>query len=206
MEKGMKIELAIFDLGNVLFEIDFIKTIRCWSLDTGITGEKIRSRLIESGYYEKFEMGIIDPDEFFDILKIQLDINLPVSDIIKGWNALYGPVLEENYKAICEISKSARTVALTNTNKTHHDAWKEIYKNEIIIFEKIYLSSDLGMRKPDERIYRHVLSDNGVDAQNAVFFDDIDINIKSAAAIGINAVHVTGKDTISSWMKEHFRT
>jgi epoxide hydrolase-like predicted phosphatase len=196
------IELAIFDLGNVLFEIDFTKTIRWWAQMTDISENHIRSRLIDNEYYEKFEKGMIEPEEFFILLRDHLKLNLSIPDIIKGWNALYGPILNENYRAMREISGYSRIVALTNTNKTHHQAWSGIYKDELTIFEKIYISSELGMRKPEQEIYRHVLSDCGVNAQNAVFFDDIDINIKGAASAGINAVHVSDNDTIGKWLKE----
>ncbi len=201
----MKIELAIFDLGNVLFNIDFKKTLRCWARMTAINKENIRSRIIEDEHYEKFEKGMIEPDMFFNMLREHLSLNLSVPDIIRGWNALYGPVLKENFSAMKKISRSSRIVALTNTNRTHHEAWRDIYKEELAIFEKIYISSELGMRKPEKGIYRHVLSDCGIRAENAVFFDDTEINVRSAASLGINAVHVTGKDTISGWLSANSR-
>ena len=69
----MMIELAIFDLGNVFFEIDFKKTIRCWALMTDINEENIRSRLIENEHYEKFEKGLIEPEEFFNMISYNIE-------------------------------------------------------------------------------------------------------------------------------------
>jgi len=65
--------------------------------------------------------------------------------------------------------------------------------------DKLYLSQELGMRKPEARIYQHVLDAEGVAADQAVFFDDNPQNIEAARALGIESVLVTDSKTVPNW-------
>ena len=58
-------------------------------------------------------------------------------------------------------------------------------------FREIYLSSTIGLRKPEAAAYDHVVKAIGVPASRIVFFDDSAENIAGARARGLNAVHVT---------------
>lgn len=194
------IKLAIFDLGNVLFKIDFSKTINFWVNKSDVDDKTIRSKIIESTLYEKFERGEVEPGYFFNRLREHLTLNIPIKKIVAGWNSLYGGIIHSNYEVIKEVAKHTRVVALTNTNCTHHSVWKKLYNKELALFEKIYVSSELGMRKPEKRIYRHVITDCGTSAEKAIFFDDLESNIKAAQDIGIKSVHITGSNTLQNWL------
>ena len=90
------IKLAIFDLGNVLFNIDFNRTIRYWAEKTGEEEDDIRSRIKEEEVYRKFERGEIGEDEYFALLKDNLELDISTEEIVKGWNSTFGPVHHEN--------------------------------------------------------------------------------------------------------------
>ncbi len=196
------LKLAIFDLGNVLFEINFNKAVQYWAEKSDETFEAIRSRVSEHEVYRKFERGEIEDDEFFTLLKEHFCINTSIEEIINGWNSIFGSVHLENYKSMIEISKIADIVALTNTNPTHNNIWEKLYKDELSIFNKIYRSTDLGMRKPEHRIFEYVLNDCNVSSKETVFFDDLISNTKEAQALGIDAVVVKRSDTVQEWLKK----
>ena len=63
----------------------------------------------------------------------------------------------------------------------------------------IYLSQEMGMRKPEARIYQAVLQAEGFTAADAVFFDDNADNIEGANQLGITSILVTGKETIPNY-------
>lgn len=46
------------------------------------------------------------------------------------------------------------------------------------------------MRKPEHRIYHHMIQQLGVDANQIVFLDDLGVNLKAAKEIGINTIKV----------------
>jgi putative hydrolase of the HAD superfamily len=64
-------------------------------------------------------------------------------------------------------------------------------------FREIFLSSSIGLRKPDSEAYRHVIAAIGAPAQRIVFFDDLIENIEGARACGLTAVHVTSADDVA---------
>jgi putative hydrolase of the HAD superfamily len=56
------------------------------------------------------------------------------------------------------------------------------------MFDAVVISGEVGMRKPEERIFRHAAGLLGLDPAECVFIDDIDVNIKAAEAIGMTAI------------------
>ena len=57
-------------------------------------------------------------------------------------------------------------------------------------FDKIYESCEIGMRKPEKRIYRYLLDDLKIKPENSVFLDDLGMNLKTAKLLGINTIKV----------------
>jgi epoxide hydrolase-like predicted phosphatase len=55
-------------------------------------------------------------------------------------------------------------------------------------FDAIVISAEVGMMKPDPRIYRLVLEQSGVEAAEAVFIDDLPANVDAARALGMHAI------------------
>jgi putative hydrolase of the HAD superfamily len=56
------------------------------------------------------------------------------------------------------------------------------------MFDVVVISGEVGMRKPEERIFRHAAGLLGLDPAECVFIDDIDVNITAAEAIGMTAI------------------
>ena len=199
----MKTKLAIFDLGNVLFEADFEKAIHFWSRMSGVSARVIRERFNMGNDFEEFERGEISQGAFFSSLSNQLQLSLSDETLMNGWNSIYGEVMLSSYKAIQTFADIIPSVALTNTNITHYLVWKERYNQELQVFHKIYVSSELGMRKPEQRIFEHVLYEWNTEPTGAIFFDDIADNLKGAAALGIDTVLVKSDLTIPAWVNDH---
>ena len=81
-----------------------------------------------------------------------------------------------------------RLALLTNNVKEFGDAWRATFPVDEL-FEVVVDSSAVGMRKPDERIYRLTCERIGVDPTAAVFVDDNRDNVDAARAVGMEAVH-----------------
>ena len=65
-------------------------------------------------------------------------------------------------------------------------------------FREVYLSSTIGLRKPDAAAYDHVVKAIGVPASRIVFFDDLAENVEAARTYGLTAVHVKSPDDIAN--------
>jgi len=59
------------------------------------------------------------------------------------------------------------------------------------VFDGVVISGEVGMRKPEEGIFRHALDLIGLEAHQCVFIDDIEANITAARRLGIHGIHHT---------------
>jgi putative hydrolase of the HAD superfamily len=81
-----------------------------------------------------------------------------------------------------------RLALLTNNVKEFGDAWRATFPVDEL-FEVVIDSSAVGMRKPDERIYRLTCERLGTEPTDAVFIDDNHDNVAAAGAVGMETVH-----------------
>ena len=56
------------------------------------------------------------------------------------------------------------------------------------MFDVVVISGEVGMRKPEERIFRHAAGLLGLESAECVFIDDIEVNVSAAEAIGMTAI------------------
>jgi putative hydrolase of the HAD superfamily len=57
------------------------------------------------------------------------------------------------------------------------------------LFDAVVISREVGMRKPEERIFRHAVDLLGLPASECVFIDDLEANVMAAEAIGLIGLH-----------------
>lgn len=83
-----------------------------------------------------------------------------------------------------------RTCLLSNSwsNTYPRDGWDEV-------FDAVVISGEVGMRKPEPRIFHHALGRIGLSGEECVFIDDIEANIVAARALGISGIHHRDPDT-----------
>jgi epoxide hydrolase-like predicted phosphatase len=82
-----------------------------------------------------------------------------------------------------------RTLLLTNNIREYGPQWRaKLPVDEL--FEFIVDSSEVGMRKPEPRIFQLALDKLGVRPEEAVMLDDIAVNVEAARALGMHAIQV----------------
>ncbi len=70
-------------------------------------------------------------------------------------------------------------------------------------FRKVFVSSTIGLRKPDCAAFDHVVAEMGVPASAVLFFDDTFENVEGARAAGLMAEHVRGTEEIAAVLKRY---
>lgn len=192
--------LYIFDLGNVIIDIDFNRVLGVWSDLSRVPLASLQSHFHMDEEFEQHERGEISDETFAAALCEKLDIALSYEQFTAGWQAVFVGVRPDTLALMNKLrAEGHRVVILSNTNKLHYAFWPTQYPEVQQAADKVYQSQDLGMRKPEARIYQHVLSTEGVSADQAVFFDDNQQNIEAARALGIESVLVTDNKTVPNW-------
>jgi HAD superfamily hydrolase (TIGR01509 family) len=88
-----------------------------------------------------------------------------------------------------------RRFVLSNTNAIHMDYVFTHYPF-IHDFDGLILSHDVGLMKPDARIYRLALEKFGIEPRRTVFIDDILANVDGARAVGWHGIHYRNAEQV----------
>lgn len=122
--------------------------------------------------------------------------------IISAFNALLLDYPPERIRLVQELNKKYRVFLLSNTNAIHVEYYNEMLSREFGIknldqlMEKAFYSNELGCRKPDKEIYQKVLRLADIKAEETLFIDDNEENVRAAEELGIRSVKVDEEYTV----------
>ncbi|CAE1151668.1 glucose-1-phosphatase [Serratia sp. JUb9] len=192
--------LYIFDLGNVIVDIDFKRVLGVWSNLSGTPLAALAERFSMGEVFQRHERGEVTDEEFAARLCDEMGIALSFEQFAAGWQAVFVALRPEVIAIMQRLrNEGHRVVVLSNTNRLHCNYWPQHYPEVAAAADHLYLSQDLGLRKPEPAIYQRVLDAENTPAEQAVFFDDHPDNIAAARAMGITAVWVTDRDTVPAY-------
>jgi FMN phosphatase YigB (HAD superfamily) len=193
----------IFDLGGVILNIDYHLTTQAFRKLGVHDFEKNYTQLGQSALFDAMERGEITNADFRNQLRQALSISANDSDLDHAWNAMLLDLPAQRLQVLAKLKESKRTFLLSNTNHIHVDSFEQTVKhshgiNDLSsLFEQTYYSCNVGMRKPEERIFRLVVDQNGLNLAETLFIDDSPQHIHGARAAGLQAYHLTGGETIN---------
>ena len=185
----MRIEALLFDLGGVVIDIDFGRSVARWAALAGCDAAALRKRVVVDETYHAYERGEIACADFFNYLAGALDLKLNEEQLRDGWNAIFVGEMPGMASIIAEAAKRWPLYVLSNTNRAHELFWAREYAGTLGHFRKLFVSSTIGLRKPEAACYDHVVREIGVPADRIMFFDDVAENIVCARAAGLVGVH-----------------
>jgi FMN phosphatase YigB (HAD superfamily) len=196
LSSGMA-DALLFDLGRVVIDIDFSRTIARWAEHAGCEPLQLHQRFALDDIYKRHETGQIDDAGFFDGLRTSLGVGLSDAQFLEGWNAIFKGDMPGIEPLLARAARRWPLYAFSNTNTAHAEHFSKAFAGVLRHFKEIFLSSQIGLRKPDAAAYDHVIKAIGVPASRIVFFDDLAENIEGARARGLIAVHVTSPDDVA---------
>ena len=188
------IKNIIFDIGNVLTDFrweDFLK-------EKGITGEefdKVAKISVRGPYWQEFDRGIWSDEQ---ILESFISLEPEMEETIhRAFDNISGIVVIRDYA--CEWIKSLKESGykvyyLSNFSKKAEAECPESLEF-IELMDGGILSYKDKLIKPDHAIYELLLSRYGLKADECVFFDDMEANVKAANELGIHGIQFIDKKT-----------
>ncbi len=111
---------------------------------------------------------------------------------------------ERKLKALKSLRKRAKVYLLSNTNDLHWDLclekWFDAGENRCTdFFDKVFLSQNLKLEKPDPEIFKTVIQELGINPSETLFLDDRKENVEAAARCGLRTYHVAGG---ADWVRD----
>tara|TARA_B100001287_G_scaffold274687_1_gene280515 strand:+ start:102 stop:722 length:621 start_codon:yes stop_codon:yes gene_type:complete len=196
-----KINTIIFDLGGVILNIDYKRTIDEFKKLGIKNAEHLYSKKQQSKLFDEIETGKITKDYFLKILKEKTS-NSKLDEVRNAWNALLLNLPEKRIKMLQELKKKYNLFLLSNTNIIHVEALKKKFGdkkyNEFYnLFNKVYYSHEINVRKPSKDAFNIIIKQNKLTINRVLFIDDSPQHISSAKKIGINTLYVDGEKDIT---------
>lgn len=197
-------EAIIFDLGGVLINLDYQLTSKAF-IDLGLTDfDATYSQLQQTDLFDRFETGAISSFHFINRLLDQLPQGTSGNTVVHAWNAMILDFPEDRLTWLLEIKKRFRIFLLSNTNTLHMEKVRRSLESAVghqrleDYFETVYLSCEMGMRKPDPAIFSRVCQEQGLNPAKTVFIDDSPQHVEGAATIGLQAIHLKPGESVQS--------
>lgn len=197
------IDTIIFDFGGVLINIDYHLTISAFK-ELGITDFEDRySQASQSSLFSDLEVGKISAQRFVNDLLPFLPKGTSPNAVVRAWNAMILDVPKSSVDVLTKLQGKYRLFLLSNTNEIHIpkalNEWSKTTEIDFYdCFEHVYLSHEMGLRKPTEEIFKRVCAEQNIQVENALFIDDSLQHIVGASNIGLNTLHLTSDIALSS--------
>jgi len=192
----------IFDLGGVILNIDYSLAANAFK-NLGITDfEELYSQTQQNKLFDLFEKGQLSSSHFRAEIKKQFKKNIEDLTIDTAWNAMLLDLPPERLELLQSLKNTHRTFLLSNTNDIHIRAVNSYLKKTFGIpdlsgyFKKMYLSYEIGKRKPDAEIFEQILLENRLAPSETLFIDDSIQHIEGAKKQGIQTYWLQKGETI----------
>jgi glucose-1-phosphatase len=190
-----KIKNIIFDLGNVLLDIDFSLSEQAFQ---GLGIHNFREMVSLSHANDLFnalETGL-DTNLFYEKFREHTGTNLSNDVIEEAWCALLQNFRSGSIERVKELKSKYKTYLLSNTNEIHVQHIYRIFRQQFNgqelddYFDAAYYSQRIQIRKPDAQAWLHILNNHQLEAGETLFIDDGLANIAAAQQLGMHTIHL----------------
>ena len=147
---------------------------------------QIYDLFFESQVTLAFEAGKISPEDFYLKVKDMLNLTLSFNSFIPIWNDIFFLTAKNRlvYRMVNALRLNYKTALLSNINTLHYEYLKKNFP-VFGVFDKIFLSFQLGLIKPDKEIYKKVIQELKVSPEEIFYTDDRQELVESANSVGI---------------------
>jgi epoxide hydrolase-like predicted phosphatase len=177
----------IFDVGGVLMtDVPLRKIARDLSTRFSVPEDELHSHLYPTGHWTLLTLGEISEGDYWDHFLKNAKIDLDKKELRDRVRTELRPIAQ-NARIIPLLRGRYRLAVLSN----HSREWSEFMRGEFDFFDcfdQIIFSCDVGLRKPDPRIYRLALARLGSDPEECLFVDDKKRNTDAAREAGMKTI------------------
>jgi len=182
-------DAIIFDLGNVLLPFNWDLAADKFCARTGRSRRELDDYMVTMPFAHELSLGLKTKEEFYRLMAQDFGFDGDYEEFALIWSDIFTGD-EAMIALAAQLKGRYRRFILSNTNPIHMDFILARYPF-MQTFEGLILSHEVGLLKPDRRIYELTLERFGLEAAQSVFIDDILANVEGAQAVGIHGIHHT---------------
>ena len=199
------IKNIIFDLGGVLLDIDLVhcmRQVQALGVDFDSLSQQTATfdsasnqkpavmgeGIVATGATHLYQIGEISTTDFIGGIQKLCRQGTTYQQVLDAWNTCCIDIPQYRLDKVLQLrQRGYRTYMLSNTNDAH---WQDIVRRcfggqEQVdrYFDKVFLSQEMHLAKPNDDIYLEVLREIGAEASECLFIDDSTQNTQAAAAL-----------------------
>ena len=196
-------QAALFDLGGVVLDVDFNLALDHWARRSRLPAGEVRRRFAVDEPYRRHETGALPFSGYCEHLRDLLALDADEAYVRQGWNAILLREIRETVALIDRLRRRGIPChALSNTNAAHVEAIGELFPDLLPRFGRVFVSHEIGHRKPAPEAFLHVVRALEMPAAAVLFFDDLPENVEAARTIGMDAVLVRSPADVRSAVEQ----
>ena len=176
----------VLDMGNVIVEFSHARMCEQIGIVAGVGAEPVRRLLFDQGWQWELERGSLSDGEFAARLEREFGCAIPRQALARAVGDIFSPV-EGMGEFLADVKRTdIRLMLLSNTCRAHLD-WIQSQWDFLSYFDDLILSYDVGVMKPERRIFEALVARVQADPATLFFTDDIPENVAASRAFGIDA-------------------
>lgn len=198
---SQEIKAVIFDLGRVLLNIDntLLSEQLFKSLDKN--DPDFVYKTMKNKPMTEFNSGRMSPEDFHREMCELFNLTMDYDTFIPLWCSIFSP-MDGMEELIMQLKHNVRLGMLSDTDPIH---WPYVKKKWpwLEVFEKPTLSYEVGVMKPDARIFLTAAQNVDTPPENCLYIDDLQDNVEGAHAIGMTAIRFESKTQLEELLPQY---
>ena len=203
----------LFDYGGVLIDIDYAATPTAMRRLSCAESPIEFSQASQAALFDQFETGQLTPAEFRTGLRRAYDLEATDAELDAAWHAMLLDVPADRLALVAELRRQGhQTALLSNTNALHiAEIDRRLtaqygFRHGIAdVLDRVFYSQQVGLRKPGEEIFRHVLREMNWQPEDVLFIEDSPQHVATARRLGLRVLHLAPPLTLTSALPEALR-
>lgn len=189
----LQIKAILIDIGGVLWHPREPALSVNWAARCGLSPKEFDDIVYNSEWGSQALLGNITGEEMWENIGNKLGLS-PI-ERSQCEEEYWAGVWDTEFLNHCHVLKSRCKLGIVSDAESNAREKVRTWVNESL-FEVIVFSSDVGVCKPDPKIFYTALEQLGVDVSETLFIDDREKNVNGAKALGLHAVHYRNRNQV----------
>jgi glucose-1-phosphatase len=182
-----KLRAIVFDIGRVLIRVDVARAMADLASGVSLSAAELWAAIEKDPRWPDWQEGRISPRDWHLHLARRLGISLTFEQFVRAWNQALDPKPMQDDALLEKLSKGYRLALLSNTDPIHVAHMEASYDFFRFFPTRIY-SCVAGASKPNPLLYLEALKGCKVQANDAVYIDDILAYVEAARGLGMAGI------------------
>lgn len=196
----IKIKAILVDIGGVLWHGKETPLHMNWAARCGLSPKEFDELVFNSEWGAQALIGTITGEEMWE--NIGEELGLSPLERSQCEEEYWAGLWDTEFLDYCHTLKSRYKLGIVSDAESTARKKAKPWLNESL-FDVIVFSSEVGVCKPDPKIFQRALEQLGVAASESLFIDDRERNVNGAKALGIHAIHHKNTSQVLTAINEY---